>query len=74
MTTNDERAVRAEALLGRHGIAGARVVPLGAYGEIAAIRAPAADPADLARLAPEIRALGFRYVALDPPANDEVTP
>ena len=71
MTGSDDRAVRAELLLREHGIPGSRVTATGAVGEIAAIRAPAADPVDLARLAPAIRALGFRFIALDPPTNDE---
>jgi hypothetical protein len=38
----------------------------GTGGEIAAIRGDAALREGLARLAPEIRSLGFRYVALEP--------
>lgn len=66
---SDDRAAAAERCLAAHGLSHARVVALGPAGEIAAVRAPASDAAALARLAPELRAPGFRYVALDPSAG-----
>lgn len=63
----DPRARAAERLLAERGLAGARV---DAEGDVAAIRADDAAAAALlgergAALADEVRALGFRYVALD---------
>lgn len=59
-----ERLARVRALLEGEGMA-ARVEIAGREGEIAAIRAPTDELGRLRRLAPEIRAMGFRYVALD---------
>lgn len=59
-----ERESRAVALLAQEGVA-ARVRSLGPDGEIAAV---AAEPSSLGALraaAPRLRALGYRYVALD---------
>lgn len=61
----DPRAEAAERLLARHGVTGARVEAEGHQQEIAAVRAPHRHAKRLAELAPEIKALGFRYVALD---------
>ncbi len=66
----DERAARAERLLAASGFAGARVSVEGHEREIAAVRVPAAAWERLAgeegaRLAGELKVLGFRYVALD---------
>lgn len=61
------RAVR--ALLRRAGLEGV-VDAVGLDGEIAAIRTGTEARETLARLAPEIRALGFRYVALEPRASN----
>lgn len=65
----DARAARAVQLLASHGI-GAEVTVEGHEGEIASIRVAADDwerlaGEDGARLAAEVKALGFRYVALD---------
>lgn len=64
----DERATRAERLLAERGFAGARVSAEGHEHEIAAVRVPAGAWERLARdaeVAGEVKALGFRYVALD---------
>lgn len=66
----DERAVRAERLLAARGIPGARVSVEGHEREMAAIRVPGDAWERLAgdegtELAADVRALGFRYVALD---------
>jgi PP-loop superfamily ATP-utilizing enzyme len=60
----------AERLLAERGLAGARVTAEGSDGEIAAIRLPEGAPSAVladadADLAKGIRALGFRYVAVD---------
>jgi len=60
----DSRVGRAEALLEREGIA-ASVTAAGLDGEIAAVRAGPEVLRELRRLAPRIRALGFRSVALE---------
>ncbi len=61
----DARVDAAVRLLRERGLPTARVRAAGREGEIAAIEAPAAHAPALAALAPELRALGFRYVALD---------
>jgi len=58
-----ERA--AERLLRERGIEGARVNAVGHDRSVAAVVAPADALARLADHAGEIKALGFRYVALD---------
>jgi PP-loop superfamily ATP-utilizing enzyme len=66
---NDERVARAERLLAARGFAGAEVSVEGHEREIAAVRVPAGAWERLAEdegvLATEVKALGFRYVALD---------
>jgi hypothetical protein len=58
------RVEQGRALLARHGVV-ARVDAAGARGEILVVEAgPEVRPV-LARLAPEVRSLGFRYLALD---------
>lgn len=59
-----ERVAEARGLLARAGVA-ATVTAAGTDGEIAAVRGAPSLREDLMRLAPEIRALGFRYVALE---------
>ncbi len=65
----DERVARAERLLAARGFAGAQVSVEGHEREIAALRVPAEAWERLAEdegaLAAEVKALGFRYVALD---------
>lgn len=51
-------------LLAERGIAGEATAE-GVDGEIASIRAAPGERARLTQMAPEIRALGYRYVALD---------
>jgi PP-loop superfamily ATP-utilizing enzyme len=74
--TADPRIGRAERLLASRGVRGASVGVEGHEREIAAVRVPAGAWERLvgdegARLAAEVRALGFRYVALDLlPADD----
>lgn len=62
---DDPRVREAERLLAERGVAGARVGVAGHQREVAAIVAPPASFALLVELAPAIRALGFRYVALE---------
>lgn len=54
-----------ERLLARHGIEFAGVKAAGHAGDIAAVTASAASRARLEDLASEIKALGFKYVALE---------
>jgi hypothetical protein len=61
----DERTQAVEALLRREGIEGARVSVAGGAGEIAALAVEHRHAARLAMLAPAVKALGFKYVALD---------
>ncbi|MDB4947992.1 MAG: hypothetical protein JWM27_641 [Gemmatimonadetes bacterium] len=66
----DPRAIRATDLLARRGFDGATVTVSGHEGEIAALRVPAdawdgVAGAEGLPLARELKALGFRYVALD---------
>jgi PP-loop superfamily ATP-utilizing enzyme len=66
----DERAAAAGRLLAEHGLAGAEVGVEGHEREIAAIRVRGGDWERLVgdegvRLAARVKALGFRYVALD---------
>ena len=68
--TTDERIGRAERVLAAHGVYGAEVSVEGHEREIAAVRVP--DGAwermmgdEGAAIAAEVKALGFRYVALD---------
>lgn len=60
----DARLRRARALLERAGIA-ATIEAVGHEGDIAAVRAPASSLVALRELAPDLRALGYRYVAVD---------
>jgi hypothetical protein len=61
---HDKRLEQARLLLARDGIE-APISALGPEGEILAVRAPFELRAALARLAPEARALGYRYVAVE---------
>ncbi|HLU25552.1 MAG TPA: hypothetical protein VKZ58_07585 [Longimicrobiales bacterium] len=61
----NEKCRAAEALLHENGLPGARVRAEGHAEEIAAVNVPPESVAKLAALAPAIKALGFRYVALD---------
>ncbi len=65
MNEADARIAAVERLLRERGIEGARVRAAGHNAEIAAVEAPVAAAGALTALAPEIKALGFRYVALD---------
>lgn len=64
MSDRDARVLAAEAILAREGLP-ARVSATGHAGDVAAVTVPAAHLARLAELAPELKALGFRYVAID---------
>jgi hypothetical protein len=66
-----ERVAGVEALLRARGLAYARVTAAGADGEIAAVHAPPGAVAELAELAPQIKALGFRYVTLELSDDDD---
>ena len=66
---NDGRVAAAERLLAAHGVA-AQVEVEGHEQEVAAVRVPESAWARLLgedglRIAEEVKALGFRYVALD---------
>lgn len=63
--TDDPRVRDAERLLAEHGVTGARVRIAGHEREIAAVAAPPDAFPRLVELAPALRALGFRYVALE---------
>jgi hypothetical protein len=52
-------------LLAMHGLNGFRLRTGGPGAEIAVIETPLTDAARLASIAEKIRALGFRYVAVD---------
>lgn len=66
----EDRLATARALLRAAGIEGG-VDAVGLDGEIAAIRSGPEAREPLARLAPQIRSLGFRYVALEPRASND---
>ncbi len=75
----DARIHAAERVLAAHGLYGAGVSVEGHEHEIAALRVP--DGAwermmgdDGAAIAAEVKALGFRYVALDLAVEDEPAP
>lgn len=61
----DDRLAAVRDLLTAAGVT-AEAAVAGKEGEIAAIRGGPELCGPLARLAPEIRSLGFRYVALEP--------
>lgn len=63
------RLEQVRALLARAGVA-ARLSTAGADDEILAVHAPPAARSMLARLAPEVRSLGFRYVTIELDAGD----
>lgn len=65
----EERLSAARRLLEGEGIQG-EVSAAGLDGEIAAVRCGPRQRARLAALAPDIRSMGFRYVALEPNAED----
>jgi hypothetical protein len=71
----DARLAAAGAVLEAHGVRGASVQAEGTSGEIAAIRVPG-DAWEMlvsdagAALSAQVRALGFRYVAVDLLAAD----
>jgi hypothetical protein len=60
----DVRLARARAVLARAGME-ADTWAEGAHDEIVVVAAPLALRSAVARLAPELRACGFRYVALE---------
>ncbi|MDQ3308707.1 MAG: hypothetical protein M3497_01090 [Gemmatimonadota bacterium] len=67
---SDDRFVAAERVLAAHGLAGASLEAAGHTGETAALAVPGAEWERLIgpegqRLSEGLRALGFRYVALD---------
>lgn len=65
----DPRILAAEQILAREGIEG-RVAIAGHAADVAAVSVRMEHLARLAELAPEIRAVGFRYVAIDLPEGD----
>ncbi len=75
MSTPDARLAAVEAILAREGIAG-RASAAGFADDVAALLVAPEALARLAELAPEIKALGFRYVAieLEPEADESSVP
>jgi hypothetical protein len=61
----DTRLEMAAALLVREGLSGLDVEVLGHEGDVLAVAAPASAQPALAVLAPRLKELGFRYIALD---------
>jgi hypothetical protein len=61
----DPRLAAAAAILAGAGVPGARVRAAGHQAEVAAVAAPPALLQRVAAAAPRIKALGFRYVALE---------
>ncbi len=59
-----DRLAQARDLLEREGVEAA-ISAAGESGDILAVRVHVAERPRLARLAPGIRALGFRYVAIE---------
>ncbi len=70
MSAADARVAAIEAILAREGIAGSAAVA-GFAGDVAALTVAPEWLPRLAELAPEIKALGFRYVALELPPGEE---
>jgi hypothetical protein len=66
----DPRIEAVVAILAREGIEG-RIAVAGHARDVAAITAAPAQLARLTGVAPEIKALGFRYVALELPEETE---
>ncbi len=64
MSEADTRIVALEAILAREGIVGHASVA-GHVGDVAALAVASEHLARLAELAPEMKALGFRYVAIE---------
>ena len=60
-----ERIAGAMSILAQAGVEAGRVEPGGAAGEIAVIIADVRFLSAISAVAPRIKALGFRYVALD---------
>lgn len=71
MSSADARLEAAQSLLSEADIRPARVIAAGHEREIAAVKTPAHHAAALAGLAPAIKRLGFRYVALDLDTDSE---
>ncbi len=64
MSVPDVRLLGVEAILAREGIVG-RATATGFAGDVATLLVAPEALARLADLAPEIKALGFRYVAIE---------
>jgi hypothetical protein len=69
----DDRLDRVRALLARQGM-DVQVSVAGADAEILAVHTGPEAREALARLAPEVRAFGFRYVTVDLGADDPMKP
>ena len=75
VTRDGQRAASARRLLAEAGI-DATVRAAGQGGEVAAVRAPIDRFADVAAQAPALKALGYRWVALEigpDPAREEAS-
>ncbi len=64
MSVDDDRVRAVEEVLARAGIRGT-VAVAGHAADVAALTVPPEHLSRLAELAPEIKRLGFRYVAID---------
>lgn len=69
MDDRDGRLEKARMLLARAGVT-ARLSTAGVDHEVLAVHGPPSLRETLARLAPEVRSLGFRYVAIDVDCGD----
>ncbi|HUG00879.1 MAG TPA: hypothetical protein VML95_03390 [Longimicrobiales bacterium] len=65
MTPGDGRIERALALLRSHGASIRGASAAGAAGDVLAVHADAAQVARVRSIAPRLRELGFRYVAVE---------
>ena len=63
MSAQEDRLARARDLLAREGVTAP--VSVAGDGDIVVVRSDPSLRPRLARLAPEIRALGYRYVAIE---------
>jgi hypothetical protein len=69
----DERVERARAMLAREGVL-AEVGVAGADDDILVVAFDRSLPSTLARLAPAVRALGFRYVTMEVEGGGPMNP
>jgi hypothetical protein len=68
----ESRIADAEALLAAEGLGSVHVRAEGPQQEILALRAGTDDDARLLDLVPQLKALGFRYIALDLQTSEDL--